>query len=143
VLRKYAQQAGLPLTVAICISGTAIAADAPGVGLELNKLEQTDKGCRTSLVVNNTGEHTYQSYKTDLFLFQPDGVIGKRVTVDLAPIKPQKKTVKIFDIDGFNCDKIGSVLVNEIMDCRTEAGAQTDCMEHLTTTSLANVKISK
>ena len=58
-----------------------------GVTLELNKLEPYEKGCRTYMVVNNTSDTVYQSFKLDFVLFQPDGVISKRIALDLAPIK--------------------------------------------------------
>ena len=114
-----------------------------GVGLELNKLETYDKGCRTYMVVNNTSDVAYQSFKLDLVLFQPDGVIGKRIALDLAPIKAQKRAVKPFELEGVACDKIGSILINEFMECKTDAGPQTDCLTRISTSSLTNVQISK
>jgi len=117
---------------------------APGATtLELNKLETYDKGCRAYMVVNNGSDATYQSYKLDLVLFQSDGVIGRRFALDLAPLKPQKKTVKLFELDGVSCDKIGSFLINEVMECKTDAGAQSDCLQKMTTSTLTNVQITK
>ena len=95
------------------------------------------------MVVNSSSDATFQSYKLDLVLFQSDGVIGRRFALDLAPLKPQKKTVKLFELDGVGCDKIGSFLVNEVMECKTDAGAQTDCLQKLSTSTLTNVQISK
>ena len=116
----------------------------PGAtALELNKLEPYEKGCRAYMVVNNGSDATFQSYKLDLVLFQSDGVIGRRFALDLAPLKPQKKTVKLFELDGVGCDKIGSFLVNEVMECKTDAGPQADCLQKLTTSTLTNVQISK
>ncbi len=95
------------------------------------------------MVVNNTSDVAYQSYKLDLVLFQADGVIGRRFALDLAPLKPQKKTVKLFELDGVGCDKIGSFLINEVMECKSDAGAQSDCLQRMTTSTLTNVQISK
>lgn len=119
------------------------AKDAGSVALELNKLESTDKGCRAYMVVNNPSDTAYQSYKLDLVLFQADGVIGRRVALDLAPVKAQKKTVKLFDLEGLACDKIGSVLINDVMDCKSESGASDNCLQRLSTSSLSTVKLSK
>lgn len=121
----------------------APAAATGATALELNKLEPYDKGCRAYMVVNNTSDTTYQSYKLDLVLFQADGVIGRRFALDLAPLKPQKKTVKLFELDGVGCDKIGSFLINEVMECKSDAGAQSDCLQRMTTSTLTNVQISK
>lgn len=121
------------------------AASAPGESpsIQLNKLEAVEKGCRAYLVVNNPSSKTYQSYKVDLVLFQTDGVIGRRFSIELAPLKPQKKTVKLFEIDNIACDAIGSLLVNDVMECKTDTGPVDNCLQALTTTSLGKVQLSK
>jgi hypothetical protein len=114
-----------------------------GVNIELNKLETSEKGCRAYMVLNNPDEANYQSFKIDLVLFQSDGVIGKRFSIDLAPLKPKKKTVKLFEIDGIQCDKIGSFLINDVMECKADSGAVAGCLESLKTSTLTNVQLSK
>ena len=121
----------------------AAATPAGSTSLELNKLETYEKGCRAYMVVNNTSDVTYQAYKLDLVLFQADGIIGKRFALDLAPLKPQKKTVKLFELDGVGCDKIGSFLINEVMECKADSGPVADCLQRMSTSSLTAVKISK
>jgi hypothetical protein len=113
------------------------------VNIELNKLEAADKGCRAYVVINNTTDTAYQSFKIDLVLFQSDGVIGKRFSIDLAPLRPKKKSVKLFDIDGMSCDKIGSMLINDVMECKSASGPVDGCLQHLTTSSLTKVQLSK
>jgi hypothetical protein len=121
----------------------ALSDPAKQVTHEHNKLEAQDKSCRAYLVVSNDGTTVYQSFKLDLVMFQPDGVIGKRFALDLAPIKAGKKTVKLFDLDGVACDKVGSFLVNDIMECKSDGAAADDCLSRLTLSSLGQVKISK
>ena len=124
---------------------SAHAAEAPagsGVSVELNKLESSGKGCRAYMVVNNPGETDYKSFKIDLVLFQSDGVIGKRFSIDLAPLRAKKKSVKLFEIDGIQCDKIGSFLVNDVMECKADSGAVAGCLESLKTTTLTNGQLS-
>jgi hypothetical protein len=134
----------LMAVIAALISSQPASADpASQVTLELNKLEPQDKNCRAYLVVGNAGQTAYQSFKLDLVLFQPDGVINKRFALDLAPVKPGKKTVKLFDLDGIGCDKVGSLLVNDVMECKTDAGPAEDCLARLELSSLGQVKISK
>ena len=114
-----------------------------GVTLELNKLEKSDKGCRAYVVVTNTSKSTYDAFKLDLVMFQSDGIIGRRFALDLAPVRPDKRSVKLFDLDGANCEEIGSFLVNDIMECRTSTGPATDCLANLKVKSLTKVEISK
>ena len=134
------------VTAAVVAAGSAlpaIAADANNLGVELNKLETYDKGCRAYVVINNAGDTVYQAVKLDLVLFQPDGVIARRFAVDLAPLKAAKKSVKLFDIEGLACDKISSVLVNDVMECKAEAGPVTDCLAKMTLTSVAGAPLTK
>jgi hypothetical protein len=114
-----------------------------GISLELNKLEPSDKGCRAYVVVNNRSATAYDAYKLDLVMFQSDGVIGRRFAVDLAPVRPSKRTVKLVELDGANCDNIGSFLVNDVMECRTSTGPADDCLGRLSVSSLTKTQISK
>lgn len=121
----------------------ALPADAPALSVELNKLETYDRGCRAYVVINNVSDHSYQSVKLDLVLFQPDGIIARRFAVDLAPLKNNKKTVKLFDMEGLGCEKIASVLVNDVMDCKIETGAVADCLGKITLSSVAAAPLTK
>lgn len=119
------------------------AQSSTGVHIELNKLEPSEKGCRAYMVLNNPAETNYQSFKIDLVLFQTDGVIGKRFSIDLAPLKPKKKTVKLFEIDSIHCDKIGSLLINDVMECKADGSAVSGCLDKVKTSTLTNVQLSK
>ena len=134
----------LATIAAIGVSGSsARAADAPALSVELNKLETYDKGCRAYVVINTAGESAFQSVKLDLVLFQPDGIIARRFAVDLAPLKGNKKTVKLFDMEGIACDKIASVLVNDVMDCKIDSGPVADCLTKMTLSSVAGAPLNK
>ncbi|MBL8847820.1 MAG: hypothetical protein JNN24_18805 [Hyphomicrobium zavarzinii] len=113
------------------------------MSVELNKLEPQGSGCRAYLVVQNDDATAYQSYKLDIVLFQQDGVIGRRFAMDLAPLKPQKRTVKLFDLDNIACDKIGSFLINDVVECKADAGPLDNCLAGMTVKSLTNVQLSK
>lgn len=128
---------------AIAGESAPAAAAAPGITVELNKLETVEKGCRVYTVVDNPGSTAFQTFKLDLILFHTDGVIGRRLMLDLAPLKSAKKTVKMFDLDGTACDKIGSFLVHDVMECKTDAGPADKCLDAITLKSLSNVQISK
>ena len=114
-----------------------------GISLELNKLEASDKGCRAYVVVTNPNDTTYDAYKLDLVMFQPDGIIGRRFAVDLAPLRPSKRTVKLFELDGTQCEGIGSFLINDVMECRASSGPVSDCLAQMKVKSLTKVDISK
>lgn len=124
-------------------ASAAQSASSSGLTVELNKLEPYDKGCRAYVVINNTSDSGYQSVKLDLVLFQPDGVIARRFAVDLAPLKAAKKSVKLFDIENLACDKISSVLVNDVMECKSEQGPVADCLAKMTLSSVSGAPLTK
>lgn len=116
---------------------------AASINIELNKLDPVENSCRAYLVVNNLTDTPFQSYKIDLVLFQSDGVIGKRFSLELGPLRPKKKIVKLFDIDAMPCDRIGSLLVNDVLECKTSTGPVDGCLQDMTTSTLTNVQLSK
>jgi hypothetical protein len=86
---------------------------------------------------------SYQAFKLDLVLFRPDGVIGRRFAIDLAPIRSNKRTVKLFELADTPCDDVGSFLINEVMECKGDAGPTDDCLKDITVSSLSKVQLTK
>ena len=125
------------------VLASAVAAQDGSLAVELNKLEAEGQGCRAYFVITNKTDTAYQALKLDLVLFRPDGVIGRRFAVDLAPLQGNKRSVKLFDIDGTACDQVGSFLINDVMECKSEAGPITDCMKGLAVSTLTNVQLTK
>jgi hypothetical protein len=122
--------------------GTATAQEGQ-IAVELNKLEAQGKTCRAYIVIQNKGTTNYQELKLDIVLFRPDGVIGKRFAVDLAPLKADKRTVKLFDIEDTACEDVGSFLINDVMECKSDRGPLTDCLKDLNVSSRTNVELTK
>ena len=143
------------MAIAICALWTAAAAAQekpapataqvePKIEIELNKLEPSDKGCQLSFVVNNAGADEFASVKLDLVVFQPDGVIGSQLPLDLTGLRPSARTVKKFVFKGPACDRYGSVMINGVMDCKTATAAVERCLEGITVKSLVpNVPLTK
>jgi hypothetical protein len=139
------------LAAAPAFAGLVHAQEAPAqapdagdsISVELNKLEKSDKGCRAYVVVTNPTQTSYDAFKLDLVLFQTDGIIGRRFALDLAPVRPDKSTVKLFDLDGTDCESIGKFLVNDVMECKASSGPVQDCLARLKVKSLTKVEISK
>jgi hypothetical protein len=130
-------------TGAALLLGLGIAnAQEGSIAIELNKLEPQGQGCRAYFVVTNKAT-AYQELKLDLVLFRPDGVIGRRFAVDLGPLKADKRSVKLFDIDGTACDQVGSFLINDVMECKAESGPVADCLKDISVSTLTNVQLNK
>lgn len=117
---------------------SGLAADSPGkLAIELNKLEAREGGaCRAYVVFENRSAETYRALRLDLIFFGTDGVIAKRLAVDAAPLSARKTAVKLFDIADLDCARIGQVLLNDVLACRNEAGAEaSDCADRLAVAS--------
>jgi len=136
---------GFRLSAALLASlatGPARAAAQP-VSIELNRLDEQGQSCRASFVITNPGPETYTGYKLDLVVFDKGGTIVKRLAADVAPLRADKETVKIFDIPDTPCTGIGSILVNDVLDCRAGDKPATDCAGAIAVSSKLPVKILK
>ena len=152
--RAGAWTAALLATAPAAFVAVAHAEEKPGsasapLAVELNKLEDRDgAGCRVSMVFANRGPVGYDALRLDLVFFGTDGVIAKRLAVDAAPLRPEKTTVKLFDVAGLPCAGIGQILVNDVLACR-EAGKEEggedrgDCIDRLAVSSRASVPLQK
>lgn len=136
--------AAASITAALLVFGLSTASAQEGsLAIELNKLEAQGEDCRAYFVIDNKNDTAYDGLKLDLVLFRPDGVIGQRFAVELAPLKPKKRTVKLFDVSGTSCDEVGSFLINEVMDCKTNAGAAEDCLQNISVSSRTGNELTK
>src|SRR5690606_18580312 len=120
----------------------AVEGGAP-IGVELNKLEPIDAGCRIYVVVDNKSETDFKTLKLDLVLFRTDGIVDQRFFVDLAPLRKQKRLVKLFELNKVSCDDIVSFLVNDVVECRSETDSIDNCLTRLSVSSLAKAKLTK
>lgn len=137
---RTAQTVGL---LALTILATAPARTDEPLGIELNRLEERDGSCRVYLVMSNPSPRSYEALKLDLVLFGTDGVIARRVAVDTAPLRPTKTTVKLFDVSGLPCSGIGSVLLNDVIECRGTDVAANDCIASVTPSTRSPVAFTK
>ena len=60
--------------------------------IELNKLEDTDEGCRSLFVFDNATGHELNRFQVDLILFDQEGVYARQVMLDMAPLSEDKKS---------------------------------------------------
>jgi hypothetical protein len=127
----------------LLLSLGAAAAEEGNIAIELNKLEAHDKDCRAYFVIDNKNDKTYEVLKLDLVLFRPDGVIGQRFAVELAPLKAKKRTVKLFDVSGTTCDEVGSFLINDVMECKADTGDVADCLQDISVSSRTDNQLTK
>jgi hypothetical protein len=140
----------LAMSALLLLSGAVHAQEEAPVTLELNKLEPVAAapgaaaGCRAYLVAANPeGGARIDVLRLDLVLFGTDGVIARRIALDVGPVLPGRTQVRPFELRDLNCDTIGQVLVNDTMLCKVAGADRTDCMDRLRTSSRVAAKLIK
>lgn len=118
-------------------------ADAGDVKIELNKLEQTDKGCRFYWLVNNQSGLDLKALDLTFYWFQSDGVIGGDLKFAFAPANSKSMKVKKYMLANKTCTDFASLLLNEINQCTAADGPVTECVKHLSYSSRTTVEFLK
>lgn len=113
------------------------------IGIELNKLEPVETGCRSYIVVRNPADQTFTAFNMEVLVFDTDGVIQNRIAMDLAPIQPNKTSVLIINLAGIQCDRISEVLVNSFLDCERSDERLGDCLARVDLSSKADARLFK
>jgi hypothetical protein len=145
-LRRRSRAIGLALLLSGVLLAPAAteAAEAPAtIGVELNRLEDQAGSCRAYVVVRNPGTADFSGFALDLVVFDRGGTIMRRLAIDVAPVRPAKTSVKVFDIPETACSAIGSILVNDVIHCRDASGDVTGCIDRLSTSSKLAVSLMK
>ncbi|MEO1774984.1 MAG: hypothetical protein AAFS07_08530 [Pseudomonadota bacterium] len=124
---------------AYLVSASAAFGDEASVRVELNKLEAQEGACQAFLVIENQTETPFDALVMDLVMFDPDGVIGRRLAVNIAPLRAKRTSVKVFAVQGLACEQIGRLLVNDVLECRAGEAEIDTCFDLLETASRTSV----
>ncbi|MXP63894.1 Tat pathway signal protein [Roseomonas sp. M0104] len=127
---------GLGLAAALLLPGLAQAQPASdSIGLELNRLQPQGEGCRVWLVLRNPASAALDPLRLDLLVFGKDGVISRRLAVDVGPLPAEKTAARVFDMGGQNCGGVGSLLLNDLLACGPAPNGGSDCLPRLALSS--------
>ena len=69
------------------------------------------------MVLMNRTETALERLSLDLVVFDTDGVIDRRLAVELGPVAPGRTQVKVFDMAGLDCGRVARVLMNDVLAC--------------------------
>ncbi len=143
-LCRDALRFGAPVGIALATALTAMAqtTGTPGkIQVELNKLDGQGSACQAYLVVENATGETFSTLSLDLVMFDAQGVIAKRLAVEMAPLRAGKTSVKVFGIEGTPCAGISRILVNDVLSCATGQAARTGCLDLIETASRSSADL--
>ena len=125
------------------LAQTAAAPAGPMIGLELNKLESIEGGCRAYVVFRNPTEVEYDAFNLELLVFGTGGVIEKRLAVPVSPLRANKTTVNLFDMTSVSCDDVGEVLLNGFFECTSGGQDVEACVDRVELSSKAKARFYK
>jgi hypothetical protein len=109
--------------------------------LELNATETVKDRCQITFLIENKSSHTIESLKLDLAVFNPEGVIQRRMITEMGPVRGKRTNVRTFSTEG-ECGQIGAILVNDVTACTP--GETNACMDGLALSSkVKNVRLYK
>ncbi len=129
--------------IALSLPLTAIAEAEERLGVELNKLEPIDSGCRIYLVFENALGTKLEALELELILFDTEGFIKGRLTLDAAPIDADKTSVRLFDLAQIECEQVGRILVNDVLAMAGPDGALPNEVSRLDLSSKLEVDLFK
>jgi hypothetical protein len=109
--------------------------------LELNATETADNRCRMTFLIENKSTRNIDSLKLDLAMFNPQGVIQRRMIVEMGPLRGKRTNVRTFSSDG-ECNQLGAILVNDGTTCAPMEAAA--CIDGLALSSrVTTIKLYK
>jgi hypothetical protein len=111
------------------------------IHIELNSTEGGEQRCRLTFLIANKAQQPIESLRLDLALFDPDGVVQRRMVAEFGPVRAAKTMVRTFAVEG-DCGQIAAVLVNDVAGCNP--GTPDTCLDALTLSSrLKGVRLYK
>ena len=89
----------------------------------------------------NKAKEAVDSLRLDLFVFNQENRVYRRMLTEMGPVRGEKTVVKFYALDG-QCSEIKSILMNDIPAC---APAKPDvCLDNLALSSrMTNVRFYK
>ena len=124
---RLATLLGVVLIAVGMLSAPAPAQEPGRMAIELNKLEPQDAACRTYFVLQNGTEIGFTELVLDIYIFNRDGVIDRRLAMDTRAVMPGKTQVRLFDVRNLACEEIGRFLINGVLSCSDTDGERSDC----------------
>jgi hypothetical protein len=119
----------------------ALALATEPISVELNGGEMLDNRCVLTFVIENKGKDSLDTLRLNMFLFNQENRVYRRMVPEMGPVRGEKTVVKLFPLDG-PCSDIRSVLVNDVSACAPIK--QDVCLDNLALSSrMPNVRFYK
>lgn len=109
--------------------------------IELNRVQQSQNGCRLSFMAVNRLGTDLRTTALEIVFFDPDSIVSQMLLLDFGRLPKDKTKVVEFDLPQA-CEQISRVLVNDILECAgaDEQNMTEDCFNALRTSNRAGIE---
>ena len=108
--------------------------------IELNGLEQVDKACRMTFVVENALAATITKAVFEVALFDAKGLVERLMVLDFRDLPKGRTRVRQFDAADTSCGVVSRILVNDATECAGEGLDPGACIAALRTSTTTQTK---
>lgn len=140
--RSHTFSAALLLGGVALLAGSPARSADPGLELELNKLEQTDAGCRLTFKSTNRFPTKIDGFDIEVYLLDGKGVALQSIQFSFGAIASGKARFAKFDLKDRKCGEIGGIFVNEFKSCKGETDMAQKCRDTLSLKNLTTIEFS-
>ena len=125
---------------AAALSGASAeeAAAAKGLGVELNALASSQKGCLFTFVAQNGFAQDISKVSFEFVIFNDKGTVERLALLDFRDLPAGKSKVRQFDVPGIKCETVKNLLINDAPVCEGEGLEKGRCMDGIVTGSKAS-----
>jgi hypothetical protein len=129
------RRAILSSLVMIGLLPTALIAETPVLGIELNAVEDRAGGCRMTFVATNGLGADLSALVLEAVIFSPEGLVARLVLLDFQDLPQARPRVRQFDLPDLECAKVGQILINQVGSCTGQDLPEQACADALQTSS--------
>lgn len=109
--------------------------------LELNNTKQMEQSCRFSFLFENKMGQTVDDLGLEVAILDKDDLAQDFLLINSGRLTPNKRRIQQFDLPDLICADIGSVLINDVSECKSAELTAADCLDAIKPNSKINIKL--
>ena len=110
--------------------------------IELNRVQQSQDGCRLSFIAVNRMGASLEKTAMEVVFFDANDVVSEMLLLDFGRLPTDKTKVVEFVLQQQECAQISRVLVNDVVECSSadQQNITEDCFQALRTSNKAEIE---
>jgi hypothetical protein len=130
------------LAIVVLANPAATGAQQRELTIELNKVQQSEDGCRLSFIAVNRMGANLETTAMEVVFFDASDVVSEMLLLDFGRLPSDKTKVVEFVLQQQQCEQISRVLVNDVVECSSaeEQNMTQDCFSALKTSNRAEIE---